>query len=74
MPLKSTPPTKTPPAERRSGDDRRSADAAPPTYDRRRGIESRLPEVVELELSPSDWAAFSAAMPLRTQNRSPGGS
>ena len=48
------------PLERRSGLDRRRTDASPPgNYDRRRGVESRKPEVVELEISTSDWAQLA---------------
>ena len=47
-------------AERRSGADRRNADDDPPgKYDRRRGLESRQPEVVELDLSDSEWVALT---------------
>jgi hypothetical protein len=43
-------------AERRSGADRRHVDGKPPgKHERRRGLESRQPEVVELQLSNSDW-------------------
>ena len=55
--------------ERRTGDDRRRRDIGPPgRHERRRGVEARKPEVVELELSESEWAALSDAtmpMPLR---------
>lgn len=55
--------------ERRSGDDRRRKDVGPPTrHERRRGVEARKPEVTELEISESDWAALTDAtmpMPLR---------
>ncbi|MEO7152169.1 MAG: hypothetical protein ABIX46_10740 [Burkholderiaceae bacterium] len=68
MTKKATHRSKRPPHDRRSGKDRRRLDAPPPGgRDRRREIESRKPEVVEVELSPSDWAAFSAAMPLRAE-------
>ena len=57
--------TPHPPHDRRSGKDRRRVDAPPPGgRDRRREIESRKPEVAEVEMTASDWAAFSAAMPL----------
>lgn len=55
--------------ERRTGDDRRRRDIGPPgRHERRRGVEARKPEVVELDLSESEWAALSDAtmpMPLR---------
>jgi len=55
--------------ERRTGDDRRRRDIGPPgRHERRRGGEARKPEVVELDLSESEWAALSDAtmpMPLR---------
>jgi hypothetical protein len=42
--------------ERRSGADRRHVDGKPPgKHERRRRLESRQPEVVELQLSNSDW-------------------
>jgi hypothetical protein len=47
-------------SDRRSGLDRRVEDKGPPgKSDRRRLIEARKPEVVELELSDSDWAALT---------------
>lgn len=55
--------------DRRSGDDRRRRDVGPPgRHERRRGLEARKPEVVELEISESEWAALTDAtmpMPLR---------
>jgi hypothetical protein len=51
-------------ADRRSGLDRRVADKGPPgKSDRRRLIEARKPEVRELELSDSDWAALTQSPP-----------
>jgi hypothetical protein len=54
------------PTERRSGRDRRQRDEAPPGgRDRRRGLEPRRPEVMELELTPSQWDALhEAAFPV----------
>ena len=56
-------------AERRAGNDRRRRDVGPPgRHERRRGLEARKPEVVELEISESEWAALNEAtmpMPLR---------
>ena len=50
---------KTPPAERRSGADRRRADKGSPTgRERRVGMEPRKPEISEVEISPSEWAAL----------------
>jgi hypothetical protein len=46
--------------ERRSGTDRRVADNLPPgKADRRRSVDSRKPEVVELDMSNSEWTALS---------------
>jgi hypothetical protein len=54
-------------ADRRSGLDRRVEDKGPPgKSDRRRLIEPRKPEVVELELSDSDWAALTQSPPPPT--------
>jgi hypothetical protein len=57
-----SPPTQPAKAERRAGTDRRHADRGPPKglRDRRVGVEPRKPDVQELDLSPSDWAAFEA--------------
>jgi hypothetical protein len=58
----SKPPQKPipPEADRRTGVDRRHVDGQPPgKHERRRGIESRKPEVVELDMSNSEWAALS---------------
>ncbi|HKX43417.1 MAG TPA: hypothetical protein VJO99_19815 [Burkholderiaceae bacterium] len=47
-------------AERRCGDDRRKVDKGPPgKHERRRGVESRKPEVTELEMSDSEWTRLS---------------
>ena len=47
-------------AERRLGADRRHVDGNPPgKHERRRGLESRQPEVVELEMSNTDWVALT---------------
>jgi hypothetical protein len=44
------------PDERRSGKDRRANDLVPPKgIERRRTIEPRKPDVVELDLSESEW-------------------
>ncbi|MGK2900973.1 MAG: hypothetical protein ACSLE9_20175 [Burkholderiaceae bacterium] len=56
----ATPPTQVP--ERRSGEDRRRLDGRPPgKHERRRGLEPRGPEVVELEMSSSEWMTLSDA-------------
>jgi hypothetical protein len=48
--------------DRRSGVDRRQVDKDPPGHrERRRHVEARKPEVVELDLSDSDWAALTKA-------------
>jgi hypothetical protein len=45
--------------ERRSGTDRRSVEGNPPVrWERRRGVEPRKPEVVELEMTASQWDAL----------------
>ena len=46
-------------SDRRSGVDRRKADASYAGKDRRRGVESRKPEVVELDMSNSEWTALN---------------
>jgi hypothetical protein len=47
-------------AERRAGADRRRVDGSPPgKHERRRGVEPRKPEVVEREMSNSEWNALS---------------
>jgi hypothetical protein len=65
---KSGPPTPgknaAPGFDRRSGLDRRVEDKGPPgKSDRRRLIEPRKPEVVELQLTDSDWAALTRSPP-----------
>ena len=46
--------------ERRNGEDRRQRDGEPPgRHERRRGVESRQPEVIELDMSTSEWAALN---------------
>jgi hypothetical protein len=50
----------SPPMDRRSGSDRRGVDAPPPgKRERRRGLEARKPEVVELDMTNSEWAALN---------------
>ena len=50
--------------DRRTGSDRRQVDQDPlGKRDRRRLIEARRPEVVELDLSASDWAALTEEPP-----------
>ena len=52
------------PSDRRTGKDRRNAEAGPPgKRERRTTLEARKPQVVELEMSPSEWAAFSDLPP-----------
>ena len=51
---------KAPTVERRSGKDRRQRDQPPPRgIDRRREMEPRKPEIVELDMSNSEWARLS---------------
>jgi hypothetical protein len=48
--------------ERRSGRDRRQVDVGPPgRSERRRAIEQRRPEVVELDMTDDDWASLLQA-------------
>mgnify|MGYP001210441333 CR=1 FL=1 len=47
------------PTERRSGIDRRKEDKGPPSgRERRVGMEPRKPEIQEIDLTPSEWAAL----------------
>ena len=39
--------------------------------DRRVSVEPRMPEVKEVDLSPSDWAAFDAVAPLQQKKPPP---
>lgn len=61
MPKRTTSQEKAPPeSNRRSGADRRRVDSGPPgKHDRRRSMEPRKPEVIELEMSNSEWSALS---------------
>lgn len=46
--------------ERRTGEDRRRVDNGPPgKHERRRSLEPRKPEVVELDMTNSEWSALS---------------
>jgi hypothetical protein len=58
------------PSERRTGVDRRKADSGPPKgmRERRISLEPRKPEVQEVDLSASDWAAFDAMAPTPPKN------
>lgn len=50
--------------DRRSGVDRRKVDKGPPGgRERRVGIEPRRPEVVEREVSPSEWDSLRDTLP-----------
>ncbi|MFN3375155.1 MAG: hypothetical protein ACK40S_01195 [Burkholderiaceae bacterium] len=54
----------TSPQDRRSGKDRRESDEGPPDrFERRRSVEPRQPEVVELELSEEELRALGFAPP-----------
>ena len=55
--------TTAPPVDRRSGKDRRQVDGNPPGRERRRNVEPRKPEVVELDLTPSEWGALTGEGP-----------
>jgi len=50
-----------PAIDRRAGADRRHLDAPLPVgkRDRRRGLEARKPEVNEIDMSQSEWAALT---------------
>ena len=53
-----------PPVERRAGKDRREAEIGPPSrHERRTTLEARRPQVIELEMSPSEWAMFGDPPP-----------
>jgi hypothetical protein len=53
-----------PQSDRRSGTDRRKVDIAPPgRVDRRRSIDARKPDMVELDMSNSEWSALQAELP-----------
>jgi len=56
-----------PEGDRRSGRDRRRADRGPPgKIERRRSVEQRAPDVVEREMSNSEWDALQTQpLPLR---------
>jgi hypothetical protein len=46
-------------SDRRRGKDRRKEDLGPPgKRERRRNLESRQPDVSEIEMSASDWGAL----------------
>jgi hypothetical protein len=60
--------------ERRLGNDRRKLDSEPPvSWERRRSIEPRRPEVVEMEMTPSQWDALDGSAPLALPGTPPGG-
>lgn len=53
-------PQNPPATDRRSGADRRRTEKGPPGLaERRRGVEPRQPEVVELDMSESQWSALT---------------
>ena len=56
--------------ERRSGIDRRKVDVdRPGRKERRRAIDPRKPEVVELDMSNSEWTALSQSQAPPTKTR-----
>jgi len=57
--------------DRRSGKDRRQQEGPPPPGkpERRRGLEPRQPDVIELELSDSEWTALGQAIPPQPSTR-----
>jgi hypothetical protein len=53
----------------RSGQDRRKVDNPPPVkVDRRRSVDARKPDVVELEMTDSEWSALNQ-LPLLPAKR-----
>jgi len=60
MTKKAVPEGKTGGGDRRSGVDRRKVDIGPPAGkpERRRSVEARKPEVVELDMTNSEWTAL----------------
>ncbi len=55
-------------SDRRSGADRRKADKGPPAgRDRRVGMEPRKPEISEVEITPSEWAALEEELLRKKQ-------
>lgn len=68
MTKKAVPERKTVGSDRRSGEDRRKADIGPPAGkpERRRSVEARKPEVVELDMTNSEWTALESE-PLQTR-------
>lgn len=63
MPNKNFPPQ--PVKERRSGVDRRRVDLdVDDRPERRRGVEARKPDVIELEMTRSEWLALSTDEPV----------
>ena len=53
----------SPASERRTGSDRRKVDRGSPTgRERRVGMEPRKPEITEIEVTPSEWAALEAQL------------
>jgi hypothetical protein len=57
-------PTPRPDPNRRTGIDRRRVDKGPPgRRERRINLEPRKPDVVERELTPSEWAALQEQLP-----------
>ena len=60
MTAKMAPDHKSREGDRRSGVDRRKVDVGPPSrHERRRSLESRKPDVVEIEMSNSEWGALA---------------
>ena len=58
------------PLERRAGKDRRKAEAGPPgKHERRTTLEARKPQVVEVEMSASEWAMFDVPPPADKSGR-----
>jgi len=69
-PMMSKPAPRKPILEdRRSGTDRRKIDMPRPgLLDRRRALDSRKPEVTELEMTNSEWTALSEQPQAPTQS------
>lgn len=60
-------PAPPPATDRRAGVDRRHVDVPLPAgeRDRRRGLEERKPEVIEIDMTQSEWAALSELPPAK---------
>ena len=63
-------PARSSAADRRAGVDRRKADKGSPTgRERRVGMEPRKPEISEVEITPSEWAALEEELLRRNPSK-----